>query len=93
MQLLQLEVVSVVALGFSFQHLEDGGSDQQVREVGQSKKCRPAQVDLSQLKARHQPFAPAEKITDRHFQTQRSLKLFFKKKSKSQKSPTKCFSL
>lgn len=54
-QLLQLEVVSVVALGLSLQYLEDGGPDQQVCEVGQNQKCRPAHFDPDQLEPRHQP--------------------------------------
>lgn len=53
-QLLQLEVVSVVALSLALQDLEDSGSDQQVHEVGQSQKYRPAQFDPDQLEPRHQ---------------------------------------
>lgn len=54
-QLLQLEVVSVVALGLSLQYLEDGGTNHQVCEVGQSQNYRPAHFDRDQLKPRHQP--------------------------------------
>lgn len=53
-QLLQLEVVPVVALSFSLQHLEDGGPEQQVGEVGQTQDCSPVHFDLQQLKPRHQ---------------------------------------
>lgn len=55
MQLLQLEVVSVVALSLSLQYLEDGGPDQQVCYVGQSQKYCPAHFDPDQLEPRHQP--------------------------------------
>lgn len=54
-QLLHLEVVPVVALSLSLQHLEDGGPEQQVREVGQSQKYCPAHFDPDQLEPCHQP--------------------------------------
>lgn len=62
MQLLQLEVVPVVALSFSFQHLENRGPKQQVREVGQSQKYCPAHFDRDQLEPCHQ-LLPAPRWT------------------------------
>lgn len=62
-QLLQLEVVSVVALSLSLQELEDDGPNQQVREVGQSQKYCPAHFDPDQLEPRHQP-PPAPEWTE-----------------------------
>lgn len=59
-QLLQLEVVSVVALSLTFQYLEDGGPNQQVCKVGQSQKYCPAHFDWDQLEPRHQPLPAPE---------------------------------
>ena len=64
MQFLQLEVVSVIALSLSLQHLEDGGSKQQVCEVGQSQKYCPAHFDRDQLEPRHQPPPEQTHLTD-----------------------------
>lgn len=64
MQFLQLEVVSVIALSLSLQHLEDGGPKQQVCEVGQSQHYCPAHFDRDQLEPRHQPPPEQTQLTD-----------------------------
>lgn len=61
-QLLQLEVVTVVALSLSLQDLENCGSKHQVCEVCQSQKCYPAHFDPDHLEPRHQPPPVREKI-------------------------------
>lgn len=48
-------MVPVVALSLPLQYLEDGGPNQQVREVGQSQNGCPAHFEPHILEPRHQP--------------------------------------